>query len=369
MMPDKPISSDAPRPERPVWVVQLTIFAGIFGFLLLAVPPIIDIVRVFLPDEVDPRGQLDLYADSPWAETHFVEFNNLETEYYDFIGWRRKAFDGETIHIGADGIRSTAPSSEPADSAETVYFMGGSVVWGTGSRDQNTIASIYARETGSVVTNYGESAWIAQQSTNLLIRLYSQKRSADRVYSIDGVNEVLHKCRAENAPLSGGREQRFRSLIASPKPLTTLYAVRPLLFMLSELRRAIAPSPDPSALFDCDTNPEKAEQIARNLVVNWMASRDLVEANGGRFIPVLQPVAYLGSPSVEHLPEINDVSPLGHQFQTVYPIIIQILNETDLSWLDLTDVFDSTPRVYIDFCHVVSSGNSVLVDRLLSSKE
>jgi len=100
-----------------------------------------------------------------------------------------------------------------------------------------------------------------------------------------------------------------------------------------------------------------------------MVARDLVEANGGRFIPVLQPVAFLGSPSVEHLPEINNASPLGHQFQTVYPIIIQMLNETDLNWIDLTDVFDSAPAVYIDFCHVISSGNAVLVERMLTRTE
>jgi len=368
---DSTINQDSSKsaPSYSVFVIQLGILAGIFCFLLFVLPPIVDGVGVILPDEIDPRGQLDLYADSPWAETHFAEFNSLETQYYDFIGWRRKAFDGETIHIDNDGIRLTTPPPQPSDSAETVFFLGGSVVWGTGSRNEDTIASIYSEKTGSWVTNYGESAWIAQQSTNLLLRLFSQGKTVDRVYSMDGANEVLHKCRTENSALSGGREQRFRSMINSPKPLTTLYTIRPLLFMVSELKRLISASPDPSTFYDCDTNAEKATQIARNLVLSWLTSRDLVEAQGGTFTPILQPVAYLGSPSVAYLPEIKGDSPLGSQFRTVYPILKRMLNESDLNWLDFTDVFDQAPEVYIDFCHVLSSGNELLVDRLISGAE
>lgn len=376
--------TDTEATEQPgtarVLGIQLGVFFLLMGFLLLGLPAIISTVQWLLPEPVDPRGELAIYDNMEWSSTHFREFNGLETQYRDFIGWRRAPFVGETITIDERGVRQTTLGTGQDSqqgvrrttlgagegSQQSVLLLGGSVAWGTGSRDEETMASLIAEQTGADVTNWGESAWVAQQSTNLLLNLTTLGERPDLVLSLDGANEVLHKCRAENSAVSGGREQRFRAAIEGAKPLSVLYAIKPLLFMASEIKRMFGPDRDPDAMYDCASNPEKARQVAANLITNWETASRIVSEHGGRYLPMLQPVAFFGASETSYLPDANRDTPLGKQFEAVYPEIKRQLARSQLEWLDLEDVFDGQQPVYVDFCHVIPAGNQMMVDRILS---
>ena len=360
-----PTTTDQPGTAR-VLGIQIGIFFLFMGFLLLGLPAIISTVQWLLPEPVDPRGELAIYDEMGWSSTHYKEFNSLETQYRDFIGWRRAPFVGETIRIDDRGVRrTTTAAGQKADSAQTVLLLGGSVAWGTGSRDEETIASLIAKKTGSDVTNWGESAWVSQQSTNLLLNLTTLGERPDLVLSLDGANEVLHKCRTENSAVSGGREQRFRTAIEGAKPLSVSHAFEPLLFVATELKRIFGPDSDPTTIYDCASNPDTARQVAANLVTNWKTASRIVTERGGRYLPILQPVSFFGTTDTDYLPSVGLDSPLGKQFEAVFPEIKRQLAETELEWLDLADVFDGEEPVYVDFCHVIPAGNELIVDGIL----
>ena len=75
----------------------------------------------------------------------FQEYNRLKSKYFDYYGWRRSDFNGETINI-KDGLRRTTQSKNIKDEY-ILWFFGGSTMWGTGVNDENTLPSLVAKET------------------------------------------------------------------------------------------------------------------------------------------------------------------------------------------------------------------------------
>jgi hypothetical protein len=52
---------------------------------------------------------------------------------------------------------------------------------------------------------------------------------------------------------------------------------------------------------------------------------------------------------------------LGVQYQTVYPLIQEAMAESNKSWMvDMSDAFDGSEPLYIDWCHVVAEGNEII---------
>ena len=58
----------------------------------------------------------------------------------------------------------------------------------------------------------------------------------------------------------------------------------------------------------------------RNLASDWINARLIAEARGGKFVGVLQPVAYVGSPNISYLPDVEKDAML-RQYDVVYPMI------------------------------------------------
>ncbi|NJM25295.1 MAG: hypothetical protein HC859_07210 [Bacteroidia bacterium] len=119
---------------------------------------------------------------------------------------------------------------------------------------------------------------------------------------------------------------------------------------------------DNTALYDCLSTPGKAEEIASIMVHNWEMAHQLVTANGGEFIAILQPAAFIGSPKVDHL-KFDEA--FRKNFMAVYDHIRKILSEKNYPWVvDMTKAFDHDEYIYIDFCHVSPNGNALIVDTL-----
>lgn len=298
----------------------------------------------------DSRAQLAVYADVPWADQHFREFRAQETGYADFIGWRRKPFNGQTITVNENGYR-IAPGQSEDPSTAPIHVFGGSTVWGTGSDNASTFPAQLAILMSNATFNFGESGYTSHQSLNLLLKNYAAGLRPRIVIFYDGVNDVSLKCRSEISYFATSEEHKLKNLTAESR----LWRLVTVGFGLA----GYTGSEDP---FDCDTNPQKARQVADTLVMDWITAKLVTESHGGKFISILQPVSFIGSPKLDHLPKVNER--LKQQYEAMYPLIRERLLAAGVEYHDLTDLFDVQQPVYIDFCHVTPIGNGLIAARV-----
>jgi hypothetical protein len=293
----------------------------------------------------------------------------VDTEYFDFIGWRRQPYSGKTITVDSAGIRRTLQvDADPGLDTRSIGFFGGSTMWGTGVDDRNTIPSLFSAATARQTINYGESAWISQQSTNQLLRLAIDDAVPDVVVFYDGVNEVLHRCESTNTHHSGPLETEFRAKISWPYVSSLRYAIAPVMRWVGDIKAgAIFKSRSADLPYDCDVNTEKSQQVARSLVENWIVAKSIAERHGATFLPILQPVSYIGEPTISHLLDSDRNPLLDRQYNAVYPLIIQYAKEMGIDFIDLTSILDGPTIYYFDFCHVNARGNSRVVEVLTQS--
>ena len=134
----------------------------------------------------------------------------------------------------------------------------------------------------------------------------------------------------------------------------------------SSYRRIVGGS---AARWFCSASSRKrAEEVAQTLVDTWQTASDLITKRGGTFTAILQPVAYLGDPSIHYLSltSANDLA-LAKQYEAVYPLIKQLAKTRNINFLDLSDVYNNCDNCYIDFCHVGPQGHQLLVERLIQT--
>jgi hypothetical protein len=312
------------------------------------------------------QAKLPNYAGVDWARTHFVELHSQSTGYVSYLGWRRQPFKGSTINIaGPYGQRETVGPGAP--DKPSVYFFGGSTMWGTGADDANTIPSLVTQLGGFRSQNYGEGAYTAHQGLMLLIELLQDGHRPDVVVFYDGVNEVAQKCRSELTPKSHAREGRIRAALAATsadKTYDLRYMAGPLLAAARELADGLGLRSQ-DRTFNCHIDPRKARQIAENLTQDWDVARRLVQSYGGKFIGILQPVAYYSDTKNDHvrLPELQ-----RRQYEAVYPLIKQkMVGRPD--FYDFTGVLDHPEYIYIDFSHLSPNGNRYVARKLVEVLE
>jgi hypothetical protein len=113
------------------------------------------------------------------------------------------------------------------------------------------------------------------------------------------------------------------------------------------------------------STPIMAKMAAETLVATWRVASDMARGNGADFTAVLQPVADIGSPTVDYL---NLSAPFdiarSEQYRAVYPLIREIAESNKLNFVDLTGVYDGCDECYIDFCHVGPQAHVLLVTAL-----
>lgn len=340
----------------------------------------------------DPRLRYPNVAGLPWASTHFSELNRLQMEYRSFVGWRRKAFAGETIVIGETGIRRSSEGE-----GNTVALFGGSTMWGTGVRDEDTIASHLNRlGAGWRAVNYGETGYRAHQGYNRLAGELLSGKSFDRVVFYDGVNDVYTGCLAGADVYAHFFDQQFRDIIdyfnetaqpaaqATPfdKTPSPLLLVQPIADLADRLAGRLPESQlkgdrvqailSRSAAFDCDRDAQRAHAVARMLVQDWIAASELAKRNGAGFVAILQPHAYQTASNVAYLgleADANSRARLRQQYDVVYPLIRaeaqRAADRGAFRFVDLSTALDRPGQaIYFDFCHVSPNGNAVLAERI-----
>src|SRR3546814_23708 len=205
--------------------------------------------------------------------------------------------------------------------------------------------------------NHGETSYVSRQALAQLINLYSQGERSDLVVCYDGVNDVGALCRREiELPGTLRQKQIQREMEYASGLLKIWGAAYDLLFEYTV--RAVAQLSDSDGPYDCSSNPEKAQRVAAHLVETWTVAHDLVAARGGRFIGVLQPVAYLGRARTGHIrADLSARGTLGQQFEAVYPLVRQKM--AAYGYLhDLSSAFDADQSIFTDWAHSNRRGNA-----------
>jgi hypothetical protein len=315
----------------------------------------------------DSRSSLVNYEGIPWAADHFVELRQQRTVYFDFFGWRRAQFEGHTITVSDLGYRLNG-DVHPEDAE--VLFFGGSAIWGEGVDDRNTIPALFQAITGIRSFNLGEGAWVAQQSVNLLQKVIIQGARPRRIVFYDGVNEILHHCRADTDFFATAQQVQLRRRLSARSPYSLRTVFSAAITAVESMQKAATEHSE----YDCDQDVEKAQRVAVGLVASWIAARNLSESVGAEFLPILQPVAYMGNPRLDHLSTLlpwenkETESVLGRQYLVVYPIMKRALSEHDVKYLDLTQVLDrdsnNSDPLYIDFAHLSPKGNALIARKI-----
>ena len=144
----------------------------------------------------DARLDLSVFKDVDWEEEYFKEHQATTSTYESYVGWRTKAYKGKFINVSSEGVRKTwNPPDLDRSKAKLVYCFGGSVLWGTGSRDEYTLPSFISKflnkeEEQYYVINYGQGGYSFFQEVIYLISLIKDNKVPDYVLFFDGINDI-----------------------------------------------------------------------------------------------------------------------------------------------------------------------------------
>lgn len=194
------VGGDTYRQPRPV--LRLATVIGVVSLLLLA-----DLGAGWVYDEVssathgtpavaddtfDPSAQ-PAFSDAPWAAELLAEQATLPGVRDTYLGYRLDALSRKYTNV-VDGARVSY--EQPGDAKKlTVWFFGGSAMFGDGQRDEHTIPSEFARLAESEgipveVRNYGRPGIAMWQELELYEQLVGSGEQPDVVVFYDGFNDL-----------------------------------------------------------------------------------------------------------------------------------------------------------------------------------
>lgn len=309
------------------------------------------------PPELPARAGLD------WFDDYIVEFARANRQRYEpFTGWRTFDISGQHINV-AGGLRASyRASSLPPDPIQ-VYFFGNSTMWGWGSRDQNTIPSIYARLAEAdgipvVVTNYSEHGWASWQDVLELSRLAAVRTKPDLAIHMQGATtEVLLRMFSDRRLplLTHYDQQEIAALLENPDDLKRTFqrynGMRILLDRFSSPPKGTLP----------DIPPASPEMLADALAA-YRASIDaasrLARSHDFRILFFLQPSVFSKQPRPDEA-RLARYEGIGRSVQA----FDREINDPEV--VKLGDVFDKLDRsVMLDSIHWNEAGAQAIAEAM-----
>lgn len=364
--------------------INIAILLGLIVLLDFLSLSVFEVRRFFKRGERVPDDFLQsiprqpAFEGVPWIHDLVRDMATETYSYVSFIGWRRHAMRTGTVNIDSNGVRFTHRHPATAKEAVRVAFLGGSTMWGTGSPDSLTIPSFFNLLGGGRydAVNFGESSYNAYQGFQFLQLRLLAGYVPDLVVTYDGVNNSPTIC---PRPFAHARENQIAGLLkGADKPDRGAYTfgghylapTRELLRKFAVRTGILRPDTLPGETSGMAARRMTDEESARYLLDSWMATMELAERKGARFLCVLQPNVSAGKPDLAHMKQEE----LGMFSYTYYDHVIRLL-ETERyrrlkpHFLDLRDAFDGVPRLYFDFCHVHPKGNQIIAQRILDRLE
>ncbi len=196
------------RRRRPRLVTALAVVAA-----LVIVDLVVGSVLTLAGLPPDDRGEVERYvedavrttmaappiASEPWAAEYgeaLTDYQLGDEAYVPYLVNGPHAFESRYLNATDTERVSYEPPVPDGRSPLRVAFLGGSVMFGVGQRDEHTIPSEFARlaEDAGVpveVHNYGLPGWVSWQEFQYLERLVAAGEEYDLVVFYDGFNEFL----------------------------------------------------------------------------------------------------------------------------------------------------------------------------------
>ena len=298
--------------------------------------------QAFVPDgELEYNGYpVTSYAheDEPWIYDHVRDLLLIPHAWDPFLGVRLTDYDGRDVDVR--GGRRV--SYEPKDPELTVWYFGGSTMFGVGQRDAHTIPSEIARlaEADGISVrseNFGVSAWVNWQETMRLAELLDSEQPPDLIVFYDGVNE------------RGAAFDRLQRGDVDPE-----HNWRPLTGELETAMRDRTFAARSGPVEDAKLVALAAAQYRRGVL--W--GRELAATAGVPIVYFWQPTLdgkVLGPSDAGALARVDVESPgLGKRLNTLGE---QTLERSGIDAVDVSDAFDALDEpVYWDWAHTNELG-------------
>ncbi|MHC4945234.1 MAG: SGNH/GDSL hydrolase family protein [Planctomycetota bacterium] len=335
------------------------------------------------------RAFADGYQNAIWPEEFFEEFEESNfTEWHSYVYWRRKAFEGSHIHIDGNGRRRTwnppAGANPGVRKPYRIFMFGGSTLWGTGVRDDYTLASCLSRtlnEAGLAVevVNFGESGYVSTQEMITLILELQKGNVPDMVIFYDGVNDVYsaHQNRGVGIPQNEANRIREFNSLKTAKSAANLFdglmtKTRVYRFVRGVMRRLTGGSDEEEMSGGGKWELLSPDRLAEGILSRYEENIKLIKALGSeknfRALFYWQPIIFMK----DHLTtyESGAVGPEGNEIRGLFLetceriAASEFLNGSGI-FHDLSYFFQSVEEpLFIDWCHVAEKGNEMLADRI-----
>jgi len=357
------------------FLAMIAVTVLLLGFLELASFVAMRVLRASVFEETPAARMLAAYKGEKWApalgreEKEARQFYN----YQPYTVWRSRPYRGEAFNLDENGMRRTYFSHCDANQF-TIWMFGGSTMRGNGSPDWGTIPSQLAQlyeKNGqpACVRNFGEGAWVStQEVTQLMLALKREARKPNLVIFYDGANDTFVPYQSGKANVHMNFDT-IKNQFESQRDLrqgsfgyllhTNLVQ---LVFSLAmRAQQHVSDRAVPSA---------DLEGLAQAAADNYFGNLDVVKGLAAQYgfeydffwqpnlLASHKPVA--GSEKdIQHSPKLIH---LEQWVPRVYSLVGQQQRD---HFYNLSDAFDQTnDQVYLDWCHIVMSGNRVIAERM-----
>lgn len=353
-----------------LWVsigVLVVAFVMLSGLLFLTAQ-IINATGIVgrLQGRLDPR-QLEFVDDGnmPTSQQFWAEQGQMTVRWLPYNYWTLAPYDGEFINVDSQGVRYT-PSFTDDDNAQTVYFFGGSTMWGEGARDEYTIAGHVAKlladnRQAQHVINYGQTGYVSRQDMILFQSQLAVDNMPDVALFYQGFNDVYAAYLQDVTGIPYRENQRVSDVEAG----RLLRAGQPV-FRL--------PDGDISS-YDWSLVGESgasAEIVADRWFANVKQVQILADAYDIEVLFIWQPALFakdsLNGEEARILADLEIANPnFIALYQAVDAIVQQRVVDKNLdNVLVLTDLFvDSDRAIFYDLVHITEIGNLDVANAIL----
>lgn len=322
-------------------------------------------------------------TDQSWFGPYWKEFNKstyAAVESVSYSNWHRYPFAGKYINVDQTGRRATW-NQDPKDAPRSirVALFGGSTLWGTGARDEFTIASYISKMLAEkyphrfTVVNYGQDGYVSTQEVIALLREIQRDSIPDIVVFYDGYNEAFTAFQTGAAGFPMNEDNRTREFnILHPTRSRDFYfevLSRTNTFQLVQgLRRAAWSETVADPLKD-----RNYEALAHDVVRVYFRNVEFVRAMEKRFGIVAQffwqPSVYTKARPTEQEKAIirasGQVAPLYRQ---IHDAMKQVHRATrPENFRDISNVLDGyAGTAFIDGVHATELANEATARQIVA---
>jgi len=162
--------------------------------ILLEAAAFVASVAVWKASGGNYSDRLSEYNQQPWMPEYRAAESRLEVGFHPYVEYLFKPIASDNLNIDENSVRRTDNPCASQNSAK-IFLFGGSTMFGSGSRDNYTIASYLSRELcargiSANVTNFGVGGYVMQQGVLRLMLELERGDVPDYAIFYDGVNDA-----------------------------------------------------------------------------------------------------------------------------------------------------------------------------------